>query len=154
MIGRISGVALLLAVGAFDARAQVAVEVRNAGTGPGPQILTRALAGPRTVIAPAASEYLVRRDSAFPQTLIVLGRTVVVEGTVHGDLIVVGGDLYMHPGGQIDGVAVAIGGGVYESMLAHVTGGVRAFRDFTYDIAPVGTGYSLAYRSLCRSASR
>jgi hypothetical protein len=148
LIGRIARVALLLSVGAFEARAQVTVDVRDAGPGPGPQILARALSGPRAIVAPAASEYLVRRDSAVAQTLIVLGRTVVVEGTVHGDLIVVGGDLYMHPGGQIDGKAVAIGGGVYESGLAHVTGGVSAFRDFTYDIAPVGTGYSLTYRSL------
>src|SRR5205823_838930 len=101
-ISRIVGAALMLFAGAVNASAQIAVEVRVLGTGPGPEILARALAAPHTTIGRAASEYLVRRGSVSAQTLIVLGRNVVVEGTVHGDLIVVDGDLYMHPGGQID----------------------------------------------------
>jgi hypothetical protein len=130
------------------ASAQTAIEVREAGRGAGPQILARALAAPHAIVPPGASEYLVRRDSVFSQTLIVLGRDVVVEGTIHGDLIVVAGDVYMHPGGQIDGRAVTLGGGVYESMSARVGQGIAAFRDFTYDIVPIGNGYALTYRAI------
>jgi hypothetical protein len=148
LIGRLLGFALALSVGAVDASAQIAVNLRDPGRGPGPQILVAALAGSHMVVGPASAEFLVRRDTVFTQTLVVLGRTVVVEGTVHGDLIVVGGDLYMHPNGQIDGNAVTIGGGVYESTLARIGGKAEAFRDVTYDIAESGTGYALTYRSL------
>ena len=148
MIGRIVAAALTLAACALDATAQIAVSLRDPGPGAGPAILVAALAGPHTVVRPSSTEYLVRRDSVVSQTLIVLGRTVVVEGTVHGDLIVVGGDLYMHPNGKIDGRAVAIGGGVYESTLASIGGSADAFRDFTYDITESGAGYVLSYRSL------
>jgi hypothetical protein len=67
---------------------------------------------------------------------------------VSGDVIVVDGDLYMHPGGVIEGRALAFGGGVYESSLATIVGGGRAFQDFTYDITPIEGGYSLRYRPL------
>jgi hypothetical protein len=91
---------------------------------------------------------MVPSGVAIDQTLIVIGRDAVIEGTVHGDVIVVGGDLYMHPGGQIDGRAIAIGGGVYQSMLATISGGAFTFRDFTYDVAQTSGGVSLTYRSL------
>ena len=35
---------------------------------------------------------------------------------------------------------------MYESTLASVVGGVTAFRDFTYDIAPAPGGFALSYR--------
>jgi hypothetical protein len=145
-IRSIACVAALIAPVAL-AGAQVKVELRDAGPGTAADILGRALAAPHSVIVPQAGRYVIPADSVRAQTVIALGTTVVVEGTVHGDLIVVGGDLYMHPGGTVDGRAVAIGGGVYESMLGH-TGSVIAYRDFTYDIAPISGGYSLSYRSL------
>lgn len=123
------------------------MQLRDAGPGSGPQILAAALAAPHDVVAPASSRYTLPADSTHRRTVIVLGRTTYVEGAVHGDVIVVGGDLYMHPGGRIDGRAIAMGGGVYESMLAH-TGGVLAFRDFTYDVNPIAGGYSLSYHEL------
>jgi hypothetical protein len=61
---------------------------------------------------------------------------------------VVGGDLYMHPGAHVGGRAIAYGGGVYESALATVQGGVAAFRDFTYDVAATPDAYVLRYRAL------
>lgn len=141
-----SSVALLGMLAAV-AHGQVAVQLTDAGPGPGPEILTRALAAPHTLVPPQAGRYVIRADSVVGRTLISIGNTVVVEGTVHGDLIVVGGDLYMHPGGSVDGRAIALGGGVYESMLAH-TGGVAAYRDFTYDVSPIAGGYALSYHAL------
>jgi len=154
LIRRLVSLAFALALGAFDASAQITIELRDPGKGSGPQILVAAVARPHAVVGPASGEYLLRRDTAFAQTLIVIGRTVVVEGTVHGDLIVVGGDLYMHPNGRIDGNAVAIGGGVYESTLASIGGAALPFRDFTYDIAESGRGYALTYRSLGESEGK
>ena len=91
------------------------------------------------------------RIRRLPNTVISLGRTVVVEGTVHGDVIVVDADLYMHPGGTIDGRAIAIGGGVYESMLAHTRrqSSPTATSPTTSRPSPAVT--ALTYRPLCRS---
>lgn len=140
---------LALWIGARIAAAQTGgvVELRDAGPGPGPALVAGELAQPYAVVAPAPARYVVRRDTLVRRTLIVLGRDTYVEGKVQGDVVVIGGDLYMHPGGAISGRAIAVGGGVYESELAS-TGGVLAFRDFTYDITPIPGGYALSYRSL------
>jgi hypothetical protein len=143
-------VALLLAQ-TVTARAQVAIQLRDVGPGVGADILARAVASPHTVLPPVSGQRLIRADSSYARTVIALGSTVIVEGTIHGDLLVVGGDLFMHPGGRIDGRAIAIGGGVYESMLAH-TGSVLAFRDYTYDIEPVAGGFALSYHPFSISA--
>ena len=147
MIRRIALCVLFLAFRTFDASAQTKIVLQRAGSGEGPELLAAALSGPHGVVPPAAGQLVIPKDSTYSQTLIVLGRTVVVEGTVRGDLIVVDGDLYMHPGGQIVGSAVAIGGGVYESALAK-TGKVLAFREFAYDIAPIPGGFSLTYHEI------
>jgi hypothetical protein len=72
----------------------------------------------------------------------------VVDGTVDGDLLVVGGDLYTHPGARITGSAATFGGGIYESALATIAGSRTAFRDFTYDVEPTDGGFVLSYRPL------
>jgi len=153
LIRRVALCLLLVAIGTSDASAQTKIVLRDAGPGPGPKLLAAALAGPHRVIPPAAGQYLLPKDSTYSQTLIVVGRSVVVEGTVHGDLIVVDGDLTMHPGGVIDGRAVAIGGGVYESALAK-TGSVSAFRDFGYSVSPTTDGFSLSYHDNEENSSR
>jgi hypothetical protein len=149
LIRRLVSVALLLCGGAMPARAQrPVIRIDDAGPGVGPEILARAIAQPHTIVTPAEGRYIIARGSEQPSTLIVLGREVVVEGRVRGDVIVVGADLYMHPGANISGRAIAIGGGVYESMLATIGGDVLAFRNFTYDITPIADGYALRYREL------
>jgi hypothetical protein len=70
-------------------------------------------------------------DSVLPGSVVILlgpgidgittpGANASIAGTVHGDVIVFGGDLFVEPGAIIDGRAVAIGGGVYPSALATV----------------------------------
>ncbi len=147
MIRGVGRAVMLLMGGAFAARAQTLV-VREYGPGDGPQLLAQILRSPYAVVPPAARDYIVAKDSAYSRTLIVLARKVFVEGTVHGDLVVIGGDLYMHPGGRIEGRAIAFGGGVYESMLATTGQGLSAFRDFTYDVASIPGGFALSYRAL------
>jgi len=147
LIRRLALCVLFVAFRTFEASAQTKIVFRDAGPGPGPELLVRALAGPHSVVIPASGDYLLRKDSTYSQTVIILGRNAVVEGAVRGDVIVVDGDLTLHPGAQIEGRAVAIGGGVYESALAK-TGAVTAFRDFVYDIAESGSGFELTYRAL------
>lgn len=132
------------------ARAQTAlhIELRDAGPGIGPRILANAISHPYDVAPPSATRFVVPRGTTSPRTLIVLGRDVAIEGTVRGDVIVVAGDLYMHPGGRISGSAIAIGGGVYRSRLAEIGARVESFRDFTYDIVPTDGGFALSYRAV------
>lgn len=147
MIFRRALAALLLFGGVTSAQTPV-IRVDDAGPGTGPAILAQVLARPHVIVAPAAQRFLITRQSENRQTIVVLGRDAVVEGRVQGDVVVIAGNLYMHPGGAIAGRAVAIGGGVYESSLATVGGPVSAFRDFTYDIDQSPNGYTLRYRAL------
>jgi hypothetical protein len=151
LIARVALSLLILAATAFGASAQIPsahtrIILREKGSGKGPELLAGALAGRHLAIVPAAREYLLRKDSSYSQTVIIVGANVIAEGTVHGDVIVVDGDLTVHPGAQIDGRAVAIGGGVYESALAK-TGPVFAFRDFGYDVATTSDGIALSYHA-------
>lgn len=146
MIRRFALGALLVVCTAAGASAQAKIEVRDGGPGIGADILARALAGRHTVIGPSEVTYVIPRDSIFDATIIVLKHDVVVSGTVRGDVIAVGGDVYMNPGGRIDGRAIAIGGGVYESTLATIGAGFSAYPDFTYDVETIPGGYALKYR--------
>jgi hypothetical protein len=140
-------VALLLAGRVAAAQVPVTVRLEDAGTGPGPTLLIRALAGPHLVIEPGTTQAVLTRDRVYRETVIILGRDAAVDGTVHGDVIVVGGNLHLHPGSVVTGRAVAYGGGVYESALS-TSASTMAFRDFTYDVVPLPSGgYAVRYRS-------
>lgn len=148
MTGRVALLALLAWGGVARAQQGPRLELRDAGPGTGPRILANEINRPHDVIPPGGMRYLVPRTTTRRRTLIVLGRDAVIEGVVRGDVIVVAGDLYMHPGARIDGRAIAIGGGVYRSTLAEIVAGAESFRDFTYDIAPSDGGFALSYRAI------
>jgi hypothetical protein len=67
--------------------------------------------------------------------------------------VVVGGDLFVHPGAAIGGRAVAIGGGVYSSTLANPLKETLSFRDNTFVITRSAAGYELRYQSLYADAT-
>jgi len=135
--------AIASALSRLDAQTVV---VRDAGPGPVGRRLAEALAAPHHLIPPGPTAALLPRDSAYAQTVIVLHRDAIIESRVHGDVIVVGGDAFLHPGASVDGRVVAIGGGVYESRLAIVRGGVQSHRDFTFDVETTPNGYALDFR--------
>jgi hypothetical protein len=109
------------------------VVLRTQGRGRPGIILQEVLARPFDAIRSDTVVHLPR-DSTIDRTLLVLGGDVTVASVVRGDVIVVDGDLFLHPGATIDGRAVAIGGGVYPSSLARVALGTESFRDVTYDV--------------------
>lgn len=132
---RCARIAPLLLAGAFaSARvsAQQSVIVRDAGPGPVGHELSQTLAAPHVLIGPGPVAARLPRDSTYAQTVVVVHRDAIIEGHVHGDVIVVGGGAFLHPGAIVDGRVIAIGGGVYESRLAIVRGGVASHRDFTF----------------------
>lgn len=135
---------VLLASGsaaAQNARETRVVRVRDAGPGRPGRLLRAALAAPHLLLrADSAHPALLPRDTVYGTTVIVVGGPAKVASVVRGSVIVVGGDLFLHPGAQVDGNAVAIGGGVYNSTLALVRGERVAFRDETFVAATAGGG--------------
>jgi len=140
----------LLALPAVAGAQQPRVTVTDLGPGQSGRLLRAALLQPHRVVEPDTSWFVMPRGASEPQTLIVLGRSAAIGGTVRGDVIVVDGDLYLRPGARVTGRAVAIGGGTYPSALATVENGTLSFRDNTFLIMRVGEGegYQLAYGSL------
>lgn len=136
---------LLLTAGSASAQ----IVLHDAGPGEPGRIIEAATAGPHIVLR-SQDPVSLPRDTVYNETVIVLAPRVTVASTVRGDVIVIGGDLFMHPGGDVQGRAIAIGGGAYNSTLATVRGGRLSFRDATFDLDPdAGTGaYRLSYRSL------
>jgi hypothetical protein len=122
------------------------VVVRSSGPGRGAEIVRRVVAGPHVVRA-GAGRLDVPRDSTFTSTLVVLGRPTYLAGRVLGDVVVVGADLFLRPGADVTGRAIAIGGTVSETTLGQVGGGVESLRDETYDVELRGDQYVLDYRS-------
>jgi hypothetical protein len=140
-------IAVVLTAASVQSKAQVAT-VRDVGPGIAGRALRAALNAPHRLFPPSPGQLVLSRDSSYDITVIVLDRTTVVEGHIRGDVIVVGGDMFIHPGAQIDGRAIAIGGAVYPSMLALVRGSVESYRDFTFDVVQTEGVYVLTYRAL------
>ena len=145
------GLVLLLSASVLGAQGRVVVTDR--GPGAGGQVLQSVLARPHRLIEPDSGWYRMPRGEQLAVSLVVLGRTAALEGNVDGDVVVVGGDLFVRPGARIGGRAIAIGGGVYPSALAVVEQGAQSYRDNTYAITRDGDIYRLAYVSLREHAS-
>jgi hypothetical protein len=112
-------------------------------------LLRAAAAEPHDLIVADSSRRLTfPRGTTLPRTTIIVGGDASVAATVHGDFIVVGGDLFIQPGATIRGKAIAIGGGVYGSTLALVTAGTRSIRDRTFVTSRTPDGLRLDYQRL------
>lgn len=123
------------------------VVVRDAGAGKGAAIVQSVIAGPHAVRA--GSEPLVLpRDSTVTTSLLVLGRDTYLASRVRGDVVVVGANLFLRPGVDVSGRAVAIGGAVAPTSLGRVAGGTESLRDESYAVERADGRYLLDYRSL------
>ena len=115
---------------------------------PGPErvasIVRSAASSPHALRA-GTGNLVLPRDSVVTTNLLVLGRPTYVSSRVQGDVVVVGGDLYLRTGSQITGRAVAIGGGVYRTMLGTVGGPIESYRDDRYAIDARANRYELSY---------
>jgi hypothetical protein len=150
-----AAVLVLASASAGTLRAQepvegVSVTVVDVGPGFAGRLLRAALLGRPFVVAPGVGRVDLARGRAYEGTLVVLGRDASVASRVRGDVIVVGGDLFVRPGAAIDGRAVAIGGTAARSELAVVRDGYLSFRDETFDVDTITSGYGLRYRPLRR----
>jgi hypothetical protein len=120
---------LLVALIAGTARAQEPhcltarlVSAHTAASGP---VVRAVLAQPHEMLcATDTTMVTLTRGANLPKSIVLIGHKAAVEDTVHGDVLMIGGDLFLHPGSYIDGHAIAICGGVYASAQAVVKYGV------------------------------
>lgn len=114
------------------------------GTAAG-RAIDRVLRRPHIVMDGGGREVSVPRGRRFDSSLVILAPRATVAASVAGDVLVIGGDLFTHPGARIQGDAIAVGGGVYQSALGLVEGGVEAFRDETFVAERTATRIELAH---------
>ena len=117
---------------------------------PGPErvasIVRYAASQPHALLA-GAGRLDLPRDSVVTTNLLVLGRSTYLSSRVQGDVVVIGGDLFLRTGSEVTGRAVSIGGGVYRTFLGTVGGPVESYRDDHYAITARPERYELVYQA-------
>ncbi|HUF26251.1 MAG TPA: hypothetical protein VMM18_04625 [Gemmatimonadaceae bacterium] len=146
--------ALLMLLAPEYAAAQDSIQLRGLGPGRPGRILRDALAAPHVLVRGDTGIIALPRDSVFDRTVIVIGAPATVASTVRGDVIVVGGDLWMRPGALVEGRAIALGGGVYQSTLGIALGGRLSVRDRTWVATETEGIVVLEYRELGTTRDR
>lgn len=116
--------------------------------GAGARVLRAVLAMNPEVIRSDTGVVTLARGERHARPVLIFAEGARVAANIAGDVVVVGGDLFVHPGAQVEGRAIAIGGGVYPSTLATIRGERRAFRDGTFVWSDVPGGLALDYRPL------
>lgn len=145
---RALAVACLLALPSA-AWAQGQVVVRDAGPGRLGRLVAAALERPYDAIVGDTTDLVLGRDTTLLRSLVVIGRDVRIASALQGDLVVIGGDVFLRPGVRIEGDVIAAGGGIYITMLGTVEGQRHAFRDETLVPTLLADGsYALDYRAL------
>lgn len=151
MIRRLCFAALIM-TGRLAVAQGPTVVVRDAGPGPVGHYLDELLKKPDTRVL-IGDTVTITRDSVYPASVVVLAKRVSLSGTVKGDVVVIGGDLLLKPGGRIEGEGIAIGGAAYNSLLGSARGGLSSHRDFTFDVERTPAGIDLRYRETYVGAS-
>jgi hypothetical protein len=135
---------LLLLLCAATARAQEIVVRTGAGRNSA-EFVREAMSQPHVIIR-GTGRLDLPRDSTITSTLIVIGRPTYLASKVQGNVVVIGGDLFLRPGVDVAGHAVAIGGTVAPTTLGRVGGRIESYRDDVYDVSQGATGTVLDLR--------
>lgn len=139
--------ALLLLVAGSPLAAQQPqqrVYVRHAAPIPSGPVIKDALAHPYVTRYERWNTRLFK-DSVFSASVVVVGSDATVASTVHGDVLVLQGNIFLRPGAHVDGRAIAVGGRVYDSRDATVVGGKLSFPDVRIDADTTKDGIALDY---------
>jgi hypothetical protein len=116
---------------------------------PGPErvaSIVRSVASRPHALRAGTGRLVLPRDSVVTTTLLVIGRPTYLSSRVQGDVVVVGGDLFLRSGSEVSGRAVAIGGGVYRTFLGTVGGSIESYRDDHYSVVASPSRYELSYQ--------
>jgi hypothetical protein len=137
-------IVLAVLLSASVARAQDIV-VRT-GAGRNSAEFVREAMSQQHVIVRGTGRLDLPRDSTITSTLIVIGRPTYLASKVQGNVVVIGGELFLRPGADISGHAVAIGGTVTPTTLGRVGGRIESYRDDVYDVSQGTSGTVLDLR--------
>ena len=110
------------------------------------EFIREAVSQPHVIIR-GSGKLDLPRDSTVTSTLIVIGRPTYLASNVRGNVVVIGGDLFLRPGVDVSGHAVAIGGTVASTTLGRVGGRIESFRDDVYDVTQGPNGSVLELRT-------
>jgi hypothetical protein len=114
-------VLLVLAVSSATVQAQQPVVRRTGhGTAALDVRIDRILSDPSYLIL--TLDTVVARTDTLAGPILALANRVVVEGTIIGNLVIVDANVYLRPTARIVGDVLNIGGGLYRSEQATVTG--------------------------------
>ena len=141
------GVVLVAALALPGVLGAQQVSIAAGPRGRGAALIDSVLAEPH-VVRSGPGRLELPRDSTVTTSVLVLGRPTYVASRVNGDVVVVGADLFLRPGAAISGRAVAVGGTVVPSTLAHVQGETVSLRDETFDIRAADGRVALVPRRL------
>jgi hypothetical protein len=119
--------------------------VSDAATGPGADVLRALLARPHLLVVSPDTGLVLGRSVRVDRPLVVIGGPLRLAASVRGDVLVTG-DLYLRPGADVAGRAVAVGGSVYNSTLARVGGERLSYRDASVSGAESGSTLALEVR--------
>jgi hypothetical protein len=115
---------------------------------PGPEriaSIVRDAASRPHVLRTGPGDLVLPRDSVITTSLLVVGQRAYLSSRVQGDVVVVGGDLFLRAGSEVSGRAVAIGGGVHRTSLGRVGGPVESYLDDRYAISESSGRIVLSY---------
>lgn len=126
--------------------AQDSIRVLRAGPGRAGDLLRQSVASPYRLMLADTGRIVLARGTTIQGPLLIVGGDAGVGARVDGDVTVVGGDLYMHPGGAISGRVLAIGGCIYTSSLATISGETECVRDVLYDVIRRDGVVEVSYR--------
>ena len=119
------------------------VSVADPGPGIAGRMAEAILARPHVVIVPPDTGLTLGRDVRVDRALVVTRGPLRLAGRVQGDVVVFG-DVFLRPGAEVGGRVIAIGGGVYGSLLALVRGDILAFPDLVVDRQVIGSRTAVA----------
>ncbi|MEO5815761.1 MAG: hypothetical protein ABIT20_10825 [Gemmatimonadaceae bacterium] len=108
----------------------------------------REAAAQKHVVIAGTGKLELPRDSTITSTLLVVGRDTYLASTVQGNVVVVNANLYLRPGVNVTGHAVAIGGTVASTTLGKVGGRIESYPDDRYDVAAQSGRYAFDFRPL------
>lgn len=80
------------------------------------------------------SDTRIRAEDTIPRSVLVLDATVIHEGTILGDLVLVDAGVFVRHEAVVRGDLVNIGGGLYRSELARIGGTIIDLPDAGYRV--------------------
>lgn len=81
-----------------------------------------------------SSDQRIRAGDTIPRSVLVLDATLIHEGTILGDLVVVDAGVFVRPESHVTGDLVNMGGGLYRSRTARVGGTIIDLPDASYRV--------------------